>query len=135
MSKSADSLAARQAVYKQMSAKFPPDSIAWVKTVRWDPATKIGLDKFETSDQDSWAASKDPARVDHEVTQWNINAAKPIVAVQVGDGPIIIVDGHHRFLAREKMGKGRVMAWLGHVPNNTGPWMDTHLSQKGGDSA
>lgn len=135
MSKSADAIAVRQAVYTQMSAKFPAASIAWIKTVRWDPAEKVPLGRFDTSDSDSWAASKDPARVDHEVSQWRIGAAKPIVAVQVGDGPLVIVDGHHRYLARKKMDKGRATTWVGHVPNSTGPWMDTHLSQKGGDSA
>jgi hypothetical protein len=135
MSKSADSIAAREQVYNQLSGKFPKDAITWVKTVRWDPPAKYDLDEFDTDDASDWSASKDPKRVDHEIERWQSGRAHPIVTVQVGDGPLIIVDGHHRFLARERMHKGRALAFVGHVPNTTGPWMDTHLSQKGGDSA
>lgn len=134
MGKSADSIAARQQVYTQMLTRFPPDSIAWIKTVRWDPAEKIDLDEFETSDVSDWAASHDPKRVDHEVEKWQSGEANPIVAVQVGDGPLMIVDGHHRYLARQRMHKGRVLAFVGHVPTAVGPWSETHLSQKGGNS-
>lgn len=135
MGKSADALAARQQVYTQLKDRFPASSIQWVKQVRWDPATKIDLDKFEVSDRADWAASHDPKQVDHEVQKWQDGTANPIVAIQVGtSGLLIIVDGHHRYLAREHMHKGRVRAYVGYVPNDRGPWMETHLSQKGGVS-
>lgn len=135
MGKSADSIAARQQVYDQLSKRFPKSSIEWVKSARWDPPDKIDLDEFDTSDRSDWAASSDHDRVDHEVQKWQDGTANPIVAIQVGGSPqLIIVDGHHRYLARERMHKHRVRAYVGHVPNNQGPWMETHLSQKGGAS-
>lgn len=135
MSKSADSLAARQQVYTQLSARFPTDSIAWVKTVRWDPADKYDLDRFDTSDRNDWAAATEPDKVSEEEQKWRDGTADPAVAVQVGTSPqLIIIDGHHRFIAREHMHKNRMLAYVGHVPNDRGPWMETHLSQKGGPS-
>lgn len=135
MGKSADALAARQQVYAQLSTRFPPKSIAWVKQVRWDPPTKIDLDQFDTSDRVGWAASHEPDAVAKEVEKWKNGTADPIVAIQVGSSPqLIIVDGHHRFIGREHMHKNRALAFVGHVPNNTGPWMETHLYQFGGPS-
>jgi len=135
MGKSADQIAAREQVYKQLARRFPPDAIAWVKTVRWDPATKIDLDRFDTSDRSDWAAASEPKLVAQEVSKWQSGEAEPAVAVQIGTSPqLVIVDGHHRFIAREHMHKHRMLTWVGHVPNNTGPWMETHLSQFGGPS-
>lgn len=135
MSKSADSIAARQQVYDQLSKRFPKSSIEWVKSARWDPAEKIDLDEFDTASRSDWAAATDPKQVDREVQKWQDKTADPIVAIQVGSSPqLIIVDGHHRYIARERMHKSRVLAYVGRVPNSNGPWMETHLYQKGGPS-
>lgn len=134
MGKSADSIAARQQVYRQLHDRFPKQSIEWVKTIRWDPADKVSLDDFDTQDETNWAAYKNPAHVEREVEQYENGENDPIIAIKPGDGPLIIVDGHHRYLARRKMGKSRAMTFVGHVPAGDGPWLYTHLSQKGGDS-
>jgi hypothetical protein len=135
MGKSADALAARQQAYKQLSARFPSKSISWVKQVRWDPVAKIDLDEFDTSSRTEWAASHEPKQVAREVQKWQDGTADPIIAIQVGTSPqLVIVDGHHRYIGRERMHKHRVLALVGHVPDTDGPWMETHLSQFGGAS-
>jgi len=135
MGGSADVLAARQKVYAQLSGRFPAKAIQWVRTARWEPVVKVDLDRFDTSDRTDWQASHDPKQVAHEVNKWQSGEADPIVAIQIGNSPqLVIVDGHHRFIARERMHKKRVLAWVGHVPDHTGPWMETHLSQFGGPS-
>lgn len=136
MSKSSDSIAAREKVYKQLRSRFPKDAIEWVRLVQWDPCTKVDLDLFNTSDEKSWSAYRSPDHVEREVEQYQKGKNDPIIGVQGpgDDSPIEIIDGHHRFLARGRMGKGRVEAYVGHVPSDEGPWSYTHLSQKGGDS-
>lgn len=136
MSKSADSLAAREQVYKQLDKRFPKSAISWVKLIQWDPAAKVDLDEFDTGDERSWAAYRAPDHVALEVEQYKAGENDPIIGV-VGPGKnakILIIDGHHRYLAREKMNKSRVEAYVGHVPSDEGPWLYTHMSQKGGDS-
>jgi hypothetical protein len=136
VSKSADSIAARQAVYGLLRRRFPADAVAWTKTVRWDPLEKVDLDRFDTQDEANWAAYTNPDHVQLEVEQYKAGENKPLIAVQPpgADAKILIIDGHHRYLARERMHKSRVLAYVGHVPQAEGPWLDTHLSQKGGDS-
>lgn len=136
MGKSADSIAAREQVYKQLDKRFPKSAIAWVKLIQWDPAAKIDMGDFDTADEQSWAAFRAPDHVQREVEQYEQGGNDPIIGVK-GPGknaPILIIDGHHRYLAREKMNKGKVLAYVGHVPSDEGPWSYTHLSQKGGDS-
>lgn len=136
MSKSADSLAARQQVYAQLSLRFPKAAIEWVKLVQWSPADMIDLDQFDTADEKSWAAYRSPDHVEQEIEQYKKGDNDPLVGV-LGPGKndqIEIIDGHHRFLARERMGKKRVEAYVAKVPSDEGPWSYTHLSQKGGDS-
>lgn len=136
MSKSADQIAAREKVYQQLADRFPKEAIAWVKLIRWDPASKIPLNEFDTADEQSWAAYRAPDHVAREVQDYKDGKNDPIVGV-VGPGPtdqILIIDGHHRYLAREKMDKNTVLSYIGHVPRDEGPWKYTHLSQKGGDS-
>jgi hypothetical protein len=136
MSKSAGALAARQQVYAQLVKRFPASAIGWVRSAVWEPVRKVGLDRFDTAGQSSWAAASQPQNVDREVQKWQDGSAEPIVAVQVGGSPqYVIIDGHHRYIARERMHKGRVLAWVGHVPSANGPWMETHSFQIGGDSA
>lgn len=133
---SADGLAAREQAYAQLDKRFPKSAISWVKLIRWDPATKVDLDDFDTADEQSWAAFRAPDHVQREVEQYQKGVNDPIIAV-LGPGKnakALIIDGHHRYLAREKMGKSRVEAYIGHVPSDEGPWSYTHLSQKGGDS-
>jgi len=132
--KSADSIAAREQVYRQLRERFPKEAIEWVKTIPWDPVGKVPLDEFDTQDERNWAAFRNPAHVDQEVKQYERGENDPIIAVKPPDDPILIIDGHHRYLAREKMNKNRVEAYVGRVPAGDGPWLYTHLSQKGGDS-
>lgn len=135
-SKSADSIKARNDVYDQLDKRFPKSAISWVKLVPWDPATKVSLDAFDTANEQSWAAYRAPDHVLREVEQYKQGENDPIIAV-MGPGKnakAVIIDGHHRYLAREKMNKGRVEAFIGHVPSDEGPWLYTHMSQKGGDS-
>lgn len=134
MGKSADSIAAREQVYRQLRQRFPKPAIEWVKTIRWDPVDKVPLDDFDTQDKQNWAAFHSPDHVELEVKQYEKGENDPIIGVQPPGGPILVIDGHHRWLAREKMGKSRIEAYVGHVPAGDGPWLYTHLSQKGGDS-
>lgn len=136
MGKSADSIAAREKVYGQLRQRFPKQAIEWVKLVQWDPCDKVDLGQFDTQDEKSWAAYRSPDHVDREIEQYRQGDNDPIIGV-VGPGKdarIEIIDGHHRYLARQRMGKSRVEAYVGHVPSDEGPWSYTHLSQKGGDS-
>lgn len=137
MGKSADVIAARQAAYGLLRQRFPSSAIEWAKTIRWDPLDKIDLDRFDTQDETNWAAYGAPDHVQLEIDQYKKGENKPLIGVQPpgADAPILIIDGHHRYLARERMHKSRVLAYVGHVPRAEGPWLDTHLSQKGGDSA
>lgn len=135
-SKSAEDLATRNTVWNQLTGRFPHKAIDWVKTVPWSGPTSIPLTDIDTDDIDSWAASHDPEGLAKEQRHIKDNIAHPIVLVKPQNSDkYIIVDGHHRFLAYKSLGGTSAPSWVASVPSAQGPWAETHLSQKGGDSA
>lgn len=117
-------------VYNQLLANYPPKAIEWVKDARWIGPVAVDPDRVDTQDEDSWAASHQPARVKHFVK--NLDKGKPVkpgVCVQEpGQQTVKVIDGHHRFLAARKADKP-YMAYVGFVDQDGGPWDEAHSSQ------
>lgn len=118
-------------VMNQMRKNYPEDSIAWMKSARWIGPVKIPLDRVDFDDKDSWAASHEPDRVKHFVKEIKAGEGHmhPVVMVQEpGDDKAKVIDGHHRTLAYKAMNKP-VLAYVGFVDQDGGPWDETHSSQ------
>jgi len=131
--KSADTIATREQVYRQLSRRFPAAAVDWVRSVPWSGPVKLSTDDINSEGSDSWQASHDPKGVADHIQKLRDGTSRPVVLVQVPSGRLDLVDGHHRFLAAKSEGKP-LQAFIGVVPRDTGPWSETHLSQKGGDS-
>lgn len=122
--------ATAQAVYEQLAQNFPPDAIGWVKGLRWTGPVSVPLENIDFSDQDSWAATSEPSRVDKTVRK--IRAGKPVkpaVLVQRPDGTMMVADGHHRAEGAQRAGVA-LRAWVAHPDKAVGPWDELHSSQQ-----
>lgn len=118
-------------VMNQMRKNFPEDAIEWMADVRWIGPVEVPLDRVDFDDADSWAAAHEPDRVKHfaKKIKHGDGHLHPVVAVQEpGDPRIKIVDGHHRALAYRKLDRP-VLAYVGFVDKDGGPWDETHSSQ------
>jgi 8-oxo-dGTP pyrophosphatase MutT (NUDIX family) len=117
-------------VMNQMRANYPESSIKWMGKARWIGPVQIPQDRIDDDDMDKWAASHQPARVDHFVRQ--VKAGDPVhpaVCVQEpGESKVKVIDGHHRTLAWRKLGEP-VTAYVGFVRKDGGAWDETHLYQ------
>lgn len=117
-------------VYNQLLQNYPPKAIGWVKKARWIGPIEVPLDRVDTDDTDSWAASHQPERVDHFARK--LRRGKPVnpgVSVQEpGENKIKVIDGHHRYLGSEKAGQ-KFRTYIGFVDSNGGPWDETHTFQ------
>lgn len=102
----------------------------------------IPLDRVDTADEDTWAASKPGSnkahvrdfarRIKHD------GDVNPVVMVQVrGKDKLNVVDGHHRYEAYRKLGRP-VKAYVGFTEDDSADadWAKTHLYQhhSGGDT-
>jgi len=118
-------------VIGQMRQNYPEKALGWMRDARWIGPVRIPQDRINTSDEDSWAASHEPKAVDRfaKAIKDGTGHTNPVVMVQKpGDDKTEIIDGHHRTLAYRKLGKP-VLAYVGFVPRDDGPWDETHSAQ------
>lgn len=122
--------ATAQAVYEQLGDSFPPEAISWVKGVRWTGPVSVPLENIDFSDQDTWAATSEPNRVDKTVRKIRAGkSVKPAVLVQRPDGTMMVADGHHRAEGAQRAGVP-LRAYVAHPAKATGPWDEMHSSQQ-----
>lgn len=117
-------------VINQMRANYPDKALAWMRDARWIGPVQIPQDRIDDDDMESWAATKDKARVKHFARRIaDGDHIHPVVAVQEpGENRIKVIDGHHRTLAYRKAGEP-VTAYVGFVDSDGGPWDETHVFQ------
>jgi 8-oxo-dGTP pyrophosphatase MutT (NUDIX family) len=117
-------------VMAQLLDNYPASALKWMRKARWVGPVRVPQARVDDDDMKSWAASHQPARVEHFAAL--IRAGKPVrpaVAVQEpGESKVKIIDGHHRTLAWRKLGEP-VTAYIGFVRRDGGPWDETHSSQ------
>ena len=122
-------------VYQQMLGNFPPKAIRWVLGATWKLAD-VPMELVDRADEDKWAASRQPAHVQEFVRLYESGGkvAPPVLVDEPGHLHLVVVDGHHRTKARQKMGRP-VRAYVGTVAKRGGPWLRTYQHQEhSGDS-
>jgi len=119
-------------VYLQMAKNFPADAIEWVRRARWVGPVWVPWDRVDTDDRDEWAASHQPEKVNEFARSIEDHAGhvSPSIMVQEpNSNRAFIVDGHHRALAREKLGQ-KVLAYVGNIdPKDRMAAMEAHSKQ------
>jgi 8-oxo-dGTP pyrophosphatase MutT (NUDIX family) len=117
-------------VYAQLLGNYPPESIGWVKRIKWVLA-EVPMTLVDFEGRGTWAASHERAKVNSFVTSLKAGQrVDPVVAIiEPGHSHIRIVDGHHRTLACEKIG-WPVRAFVGYASGkNAREALEAHASQ------
>ena len=130
-------------VYACMESNFPDSALEWVKHSTWVGPVHVPWSRVDDDDIDSWAASHQPEAVQRfakEIARGGKHTEPSILVHQANhpDGREVVIDGHHRAMARHfKLGKP-VLAYVGTVPARWMPQaLQTHSSQlhQGADPA
>src|ERR1700722_3858221 len=99
---------AAEHVYLQMAANFPLESIAWVRRADWIGPVNILWEDIAKHDIKSWAASHEPAAVSRFARDIKAGTGNVNPSILIADDDTtenIVIDGHHRALARHKLGQ------------------------------
>ena len=123
-----------KAVFRQLLKCYPASCLGWVLAGHWY-RQEVPLDRIDMSGRSRWTASKD-GKVDKHVELIESGKSDPVILVSPpGEAQDVIVDGHHRTLAYEKLGKP-VDAYLAEVHTDaaSAPWRSLHAMQKRGSS-
>ena len=104
-------------VLNLMRSNFPEKAIDWVKRTRWVGPIQVPWERIDTSEQDEWVASQQPAAVARFAKDIKAGTGhtNPSILVQDDSNPrAVIIDGHHRALAHHRLGQP-VLAYLGSI--------------------
>lgn len=124
-----------ETVHALLEDDYPPKAIDWLR----DPALVesiegprlVPLEQIDFTNQDNWSANEED--ISGYVDKIAEGKLKPIVLVnEPNDEKFMIVDGHHRALAYEKLGKP-AMAYIVHTKTVGDPRVASmHSSQTNG---
>jgi phage-related protein (TIGR01555 family) len=130
-----DGDAARDAVLAQLSEDYPDDQLDWVREADWRGPIDVPLGAVDAANRRGWTATRDDERVQKFMKKIARGKVKPIVLVaRPGKPKMMIADGHHRFLASERLDRP-VRAYVARVRAVSGPWDEFHDSQQRHDAA
>ena len=114
-------------VHQQLSSDFPQASLEWARQARWEGPVQVPLSRLDFSNSDEWQA--DPDKVDGAQDRIQAGWTKPVILVQTPHRKrLTVADGHHRSLAYRRLNQP-VMAWIGRVSSDHGPWDEMHTAQ------
>jgi hypothetical protein len=116
-----------------MRSNFPEPAIDWVGRATWQGPVDVPWDRIDDQDEEKWAATHQPGKVNDFVRQLrqNPDQVKPSILIQGHKGDKAdVIDGHHRAVAHKKLGTP-VRAYLGTVKNqkDADEALETHSSQ------
>ena len=114
-----------------MRDNFPDKAIRWILGATWVIAD-VPHDLIDYHDEPKWAASHQPAHVRQFIRAYEAGerVSPPVMVDEPGHQHLVVVDGHHRTLARRKMGKPAVRAYIGTVSRRGGPALRTYQLQR-----
>lgn len=117
-------------VDEQLREDYPPGARKWVHEVKWSGPERVPLEKVDYSNASSWRASHEPEHVGNFVEKIGKGWEKPIILCRrPGHDDLMVVDGHHRSLAYQKLGKAP-LAYVAEADQPEGPWDEMHDQQR-----
>lgn len=118
-----------QAVYEQLQEDYGKRFLGWVLAAHWEGPVDVPLEEVNTANRSKWAAMDDMEHVKDFISQVKDGSVKPIILVnEPNNDKMMIADGHHRFLAAEKLDMP-VKAYVATVGGVGGDWIKMHDKQ------
>jgi hypothetical protein len=119
-------------ISSELSSDYPERAMAWIAAIPWVGPMRAPIACVDYSGAAGWRAS-DPDEAD-KVDKFAKRIAsgweKPVLLLRRPDAELLmVVDGHHRALAYQKLGKP-LLAYIGETTEQTGPWDEFHSFQR-----
>jgi len=116
-------------IINQLLEDYPKNSFGWIRDAQWSHPMSIPLENIDYSNEKTWRAFHEPEKVKKFEKKIKKNKFMPVILVQTPKNKkLIVIDGHHRALAFENLNRP-VVAWVGKVDKEVGPWDAFHDKQ------
>lgn len=114
--------------FEQQAQDYPPHAMAWMHHAQWMGPVKVPIDHIDP--EMDWMDGADPDHVQEFVERRQAGKKlKPVILVKTpGNDKLLLVDGHHRYLAEAELGEP-VRAFIGTVDADEGDWTEMHKYQ------
>lgn len=110
-------------VFAYLARHYPLDVIEWVKSAVWRGPVAVDLSEIQFERRPGGARDEDKVRMMVTAIHDGTPPQSPVVLVQTPSSPPYrVADGYHRLAAFHDSGTKTVMAWIGKVSTETGPW-------------
>jgi hypothetical protein len=122
---------AKAGLLSQLKGSFPKEARQWLKDdrVRVDAPARVDPNDIDWEQYPEWRASRQLKDVRKKAKKIDGGKEKPIVLAQrPGSDTKDILDGHHKAMGYVDA-KKQPLAYVVHVPHQTGPWNDMHDQQ------
>jgi hypothetical protein len=115
-----------QSVMDLLKPDYDKKLLQWIPAAHW-VQMDVPLENIDDSNRADWEATKDQTKVESMSDAMKEGWSKPIVLVnEPNANKLVLVDGHHRFLAAEQNGEETINAFVAYVGGINGPWKEMH---------
>jgi hypothetical protein len=109
-------------VHAYLSKHYPPSVLGWVREASWAAPQEVSLKQIDMARRPGGARNPQKVRAIAAAIQ-DGQELDPVVLVETPGGvKYEIADGWHRTLAVKHAGRKKVLAWVGKVGSDDGPW-------------
>lgn len=119
---------AAEKAFEQEADDYPPSAIAWMHTASWMGPVDVPLEHIDWTPD---AMEGVDSRLIHKYMKrlQDGDELKPVILVKTpGADMLQLIDGHHHYLAYAEL-KRPVLAFIGTVTDDHGPWETMHDQQ------
>lgn len=110
-------------VHKLLAKTYPESTLGWVDDADWSGPTQVGLSDIEMDRRPGGRDQAKVAGIAKSIAAGDTGAIAPVVLVKTpGSEKLKVADGYHRTLARKRINRQSVPAYVAHVQDDTGPW-------------
>lgn len=108
-------------IHDKLAEHYPGRVLNWVIDAKWSAPEKIPLKDIDMARRPGGRNMKKVRRMAKAIK--NGKRIDPIFLVETPDGgPLAIADGYHRALAHQHAGESHILAHVGTVDVDEGPW-------------
>ena len=120
-----------ETVRSKLAEVYPTSTLGWVDNTDWAGPKEVPLEDIQMAQR---PGGRDQSKVQSIAAALAEDpkgpAGAPVILVKTPDGSLKVADGYHRTLAHKRLDHSTVLAYVGTVDDEHGPWDEEMYENK-----